>query len=310
MPRDSNGTYTLPATAAAAGSVIKSSVINAIFSDIADALTGSLATNGSSSMTGPLKADNGSLAAPSYTFAADTDTGFYLSDTDEMALVVGGELVGTFKSDQTVEWEATHTFSSGINVSGTTSVSGTISISTQLDVSGSANFSGPAIFTSVANFQATVSFTSTILVSGGLYINRYLEIQATASATPGSASNSSIRLFVRDRDNIDRLSWTDEDGFISEPAIILLVADSVSAGSATLDIVFTQYPYKNLIVKLADFRPSVDGADLYVRVSDDGGSTYESDASDYAWTLMYLNASTASASGLSILGDLADSEIQ
>src|SRR5690606_24842508 len=67
---------------------------------------------------------------------------------------------------------------------------------------------------------------------------------------------------------------------------------------------------KNLIVKLADFRLSVDGADLYVRVSDDGGSTYESDASDYAWTLMYLNASTASESGLSILGDLADSEIQ
>lgn len=307
MPRDSNGVYTLPVTAAVSGSVISSNKINTVFEDIADALTESLATNGSSAMTGPLKADNGSLAAPSYTFAADTDTGFYLSGTNEFALVVGGALAGTFKSDLSVEWEGTHTFSGGLSVTGTTSVSGTVEVSTHLDVSGSATFSEIATFEDIVNFQATVSFSATVLVSGGLYVNQFIELPS--NSVPTSAAANSIRLFVNTRDDIDKLAWVDDDGNVSELAFILLAAGSVS-GASSIDITFTQYPYKSLLVRLVDIRPSADAADLYLRASDDGGSTYESGASDYAWNLMYANASTFTSSGLTTLGDAADTEIQ
>jgi hypothetical protein len=61
----------------------------------------------------------------------------------------------------------------------------------------------------------------------------------------------------------------------------VLASGTVSA--ATLDIAldtFTQFKYFKLMVNLV---PVSDGVDLWMRFSDDGGSTFEADASDYSW---------------------------
>lgn len=79
MPRGLTGVYTLPQPAFVAGTTILSSSVNSDLSDVATALTQSLATTGVSSMTGPIKAFSGTEAAPGFAWASDVDTGFYLS---------------------------------------------------------------------------------------------------------------------------------------------------------------------------------------------------------------------------------------
>tara|TARA_R110000868_G_scaffold44284_2_gene148038 strand:- start:1059 stop:1664 length:606 start_codon:yes stop_codon:yes gene_type:complete len=54
MPRNGSGTYRLPSAAFTTGSVISSAAVNADFSDIAAALTGTIAKDGQTVMTGDL----------------------------------------------------------------------------------------------------------------------------------------------------------------------------------------------------------------------------------------------------------------
>ncbi len=102
MSRNGSGVYTTPNTFVA-GTTITSSAFNQNFSDLASEITNSVAADGQTSMTGPLKASSGTVTAPSITFAADTDTGFYRSAANEVSFASGGVLAATFD------------FNSGIN---------------------------------------------------------------------------------------------------------------------------------------------------------------------------------------------------
>lgn len=125
MPRNASGTYTLPESAFVAGTVIRSSPVNSDLSDIASALTQSLATTGVSSMTGPIKAASGSVTAPSYAFASALGTGFYLSGANEFAWTANGVLQATFGATGTVTWVGGATFGGNVTVSGTFSTGAT-----------------------------------------------------------------------------------------------------------------------------------------------------------------------------------------
>lgn len=88
MPRNGTGTYTLPRPPFVPGTVISSADVNADFSDIASALTGSLAANGETSLTAALRGIIG--VAPAYTFVGDIDTGFGSDATDTAYVKAGG----------------------------------------------------------------------------------------------------------------------------------------------------------------------------------------------------------------------------
>lgn len=81
-----------------AGTVISSAAVNDDFSDIASALTGSLARNGDGGMIGQFKAIDGSIITPSISFLNDLNTGFYRPTDDQIGVVVGGVQVGLFTS--------------------------------------------------------------------------------------------------------------------------------------------------------------------------------------------------------------------
>lgn len=106
MPRNASGVYSLPVSAYISGTTIKSSDMNTNLSDIATALTQSLATTGISTMTGPVKAADGSAAAPAYTFGTETNLGFYRSAGGAVGFASGGILIVTLNA-------------SGITLSGT-----------------------------------------------------------------------------------------------------------------------------------------------------------------------------------------------
>jgi len=96
MPRNGSGTMTAAQTYTT-GQTITAAVINANITDIAAELTNSVAKDGQTVMTGPLKASTGSAAAPGITFGSDLDTGIYRKSANKMAVTLGGvEAPGAF----------------------------------------------------------------------------------------------------------------------------------------------------------------------------------------------------------------------
>ncbi|WFU37318.1 tail fiber protein [Bradyrhizobium sp. CB82] len=90
MP-SSNGVYTLPpGYLAVTGQVIQASQHNPPLEDIAQALTNRLSRDGTAPMTGPVKAADGAVGAPSLTFNNAQSTGFYKTAGGNIGVAVGG----------------------------------------------------------------------------------------------------------------------------------------------------------------------------------------------------------------------------
>lgn len=97
MPRDSSGVFTLvDGYEAVTGETIQPSQHNPPLEDIASALTGSLPRNGSAPMLAPVKLPDGSAAAPTLTFNAETGSGFFRVSNGVIGLAIGGVLVTQF----------------------------------------------------------------------------------------------------------------------------------------------------------------------------------------------------------------------
>ena len=114
MPRNSVGSYTLPVAAFTPGTVIVSGDVNSDFSDIATALTQSLATTGTSAMTGPLKGFAGTVTAPGYGFNSSPGTGFFLPGADILAIAIASVSVGQFNASATAIWTYAHVFNATV----------------------------------------------------------------------------------------------------------------------------------------------------------------------------------------------------
>lgn len=80
------------------GQTITAAIVNANFSDAGTELTNSVARDGQTTMTGPLKAANGTAAAPSITFGSDTDTGLFRKSADTIGVSIGGTEVAEISS--------------------------------------------------------------------------------------------------------------------------------------------------------------------------------------------------------------------
>lgn len=92
MSRNGSGTYTVPNTFVA-GTTITASAHNQNWDDVGDEITNSLAIDGQSTMTGQLKAANGTAAAPAITFGSDLDCGLYRASANDVGFAVGGSAV-------------------------------------------------------------------------------------------------------------------------------------------------------------------------------------------------------------------------
>lgn len=92
MPRNpTTGVYTLPIGAFVAGGIIKASDHNSNYSDIATALTQSMATSGVSVPTSPIQFTSGSsVSTPGITHISDKTSGLYNPIAGQEALVSGG----------------------------------------------------------------------------------------------------------------------------------------------------------------------------------------------------------------------------
>lgn len=111
MPRDSGGTYSLPAgNPVVTLTVISSSWANTTMSDLATALTGSLDRSGNGGMLAGLKLFSGTSGAPGLTWSSETTSGLYRSSAGVFNYVIGSadllqlaaNLVGIFGTDPAI----------------------------------------------------------------------------------------------------------------------------------------------------------------------------------------------------------------
>lgn len=92
MARDGFGTYSVPNTFLP-NTVMSATAVNQNFTDAGSEITGSLARDGQSAMSGQFKAWDGTATAsavPGISFGLDTNTGFRRATSDEMRWVTGG----------------------------------------------------------------------------------------------------------------------------------------------------------------------------------------------------------------------------
>lgn len=110
MPRNGSGTYVLPEAAFVPNTAISSAAVNSDFSDVGDALTGSLARNGEGGMTAVLP-----LANTGFTYLTDPNTGMRRTTADTQAIFAGGVDTATVSS-------------TGVSITGTLAVSGAFTV--------------------------------------------------------------------------------------------------------------------------------------------------------------------------------------
>jgi microcystin-dependent protein len=111
--------------------LIKSADMDSNFSDIATALTQSLATTGVSTMSGPFKAAAGAVAAPGITFNGAPATGFYLAGTNQIGWASNGVVGATFNSDTSMN------FAGNVAIAGIlTALKGSIPVGAVVDFAG------------------------------------------------------------------------------------------------------------------------------------------------------------------------------
>jgi hypothetical protein len=114
MPRNGSGTMQIPNTLVT-GTPIEAGPHNANYADIASELTNSLALDGQSQLSGPLKAASGTVGSPGITFGSDTDSGVWRKGGNNLGVGVGGA-------------EVLDISSSGLGVTGALSATGALSV--------------------------------------------------------------------------------------------------------------------------------------------------------------------------------------
>ncbi len=108
MARNGSGVETIPNTLVS-GTTITASALNQNFVDLGAEITNSVAADGQTTITAPIKFANGTAGAPSVTFASDTDTGFFRAAANSIGIAAGGASIGSL-SDAGLIMSATASF--------------------------------------------------------------------------------------------------------------------------------------------------------------------------------------------------------
>jgi hypothetical protein len=99
MPRNGSGQYSLPAgNPVASGALIEASWANTTLSDLASAMTDSLARSGEGGMTGALRLTDGTNSAPAVAFSNEVASGIYRAGTGDIRVAIAGVDAAYFTS--------------------------------------------------------------------------------------------------------------------------------------------------------------------------------------------------------------------
>lgn len=177
MARNGSGTYSLPVPPFTPGTTILSADVNSDFSDIATALTGSIAADGQTPITGQLKGAQGSV--PTYSISGDLNTGFGSSSADTAYIQCGGVIIASYTS--TTETVLALTVTNSATVGGTLSVTGNFGVTGNLLVNTNKFTVDAATGNTVVGGALGVSGTAAITGTLAVNTNKFTVDAATGN---------------------------------------------------------------------------------------------------------------------------------
>jgi hypothetical protein len=202
MPR-AGGVYTLPAgNPVVTLTVISSSWANTTMSDIATALTGSLPTDGSAPMTGPLRLSDGLIGAPGLTWGTETTSGWYRIGAGDFGFSITSTKVLELTPTVATVFGSSVTGGITLNITNTSAVSGDTStvslvanatnfalIAANLATSGTIVANGPTGAQGVIRTlgsAAKLVFGTNNSLAGFFDVAQQLNLSTTGGAAPTS----------------------------------------------------------------------------------------------------------------------------
>jgi hypothetical protein len=188
MSRNGSGVYSLPAgNPVVTGTTISSSWANTTLSDIATALTGSIAADGQTAMTGNLQMGNNKVTG----LAVATATGDALSYNQAAT-------VTTLTTTGNVTIGGTLTLTGGLTLNGNVTVGD--SSSDTLTVNATSTFAAGATFSSTLTANGAATFSSTFAANGGTTLGDAsgdaLTINSSAVSIPNGLNFDSNTLVI------------------------------------------------------------------------------------------------------------------
>jgi hypothetical protein len=169
MPRNGSGVYSLPAgNPVVPSTTIQSDWANSTLNDVADAVTGSLARDGTGGMSGALRLADGTITIPGIAFASETTTGFSRPTTNA--------IVASVSAIERVRINA-----SGVSVTGALGVSSDVAVNTN-----KFNVTAASGNTAIAG---TLAVTGLITAAGGV---SGAVTSSSAAITGGSIDGTTI----------------------------------------------------------------------------------------------------------------------
>lgn len=284
MPRNGSGTYSVPNTYSS-GQTITAAIVNANFSDVGSELTNSVAKDGQTTMTGPLKAANGSVSAPSIAFGNDTDCGWYRIGADNIGFSIGGV-------------KLLDASAAALAITGTLTTSGALTVSAG---------------------GLTVTAGGLTVTAGGLTVTAGAVSLPSGSLETADLADDAVTLAKQASGTADRLQGFDGSGNPSEVTIgtglslssaaltttassFLLATVTVSGEDDIPIITGISASYDEYELHVAEARPSTDGVNLLFQISTDGGSNYRN--TSYISGVSVVNQSGGTAADSAATGVL------
>jgi len=134
MPRNSSGTYALPAgNPVSPNTIIETAWANPTMSDIGSALTDSLDRFGRGSMLAPLKAPDGTASAPVFSFSSEATLGIYRPASQQIGFAVNGATPLTVTATGITATAAT--INGAATITGAATIGGTLTLTGALTLS-------------------------------------------------------------------------------------------------------------------------------------------------------------------------------
>lgn len=293
MSRNGSGVMSITYTFAP-GETITAAKFNTNYSEIVSEITNSVAADGQTSMTGPLKASSGTAAAPSHTFAADTDTGMYRRGANQVGFSTGGTAAGYFDENQKF-W--------GL---GAADIAGALNVQGALSVGGFAKF--PLVTADYGD--ASITYAKVQNVTN----NRMLGNTSGGAAAPSEQTITQILDMVGSAANGDILirsggAWTrlakatDGNALILTSGVpawggtppIFKLSSQTASSSAALAFTGLNSDYTEYRFVFSYVLPATDSAQLIMEVSNDNGGSWQT--TNYLGGAWGFNTGGGSANG-------------
>lgn len=287
MPRNSSGTYSLPAgNPVVSGTLIETNWANPTMSDLGTALTDSLDRFGRGGMLAQLKLADGTLAAPAFAFNSEASTGLFRPGASSLAISALGSLVATFTNTAITFAKAT-TFSAGVTLSAALAIFGGTAALPGLAIAGDLD---TGIYSDTANtLGISTQGVVRLLVNPAGFIGIGVTPVASVPLMVHTAANRNVAMF--DQGSAATVTALTDAG--SSAALRVVGNPLTFSGNGTADHVFLTNTGQLGIGGAPDARLTVVSGDVHLNSAAATDAQVQVNRTTVAATAFGLNASVS-----------------